>query len=208
MQNIFTQLVCFGNKCLFRSSLNHLNKKKRITSPLSLLSPGRAAPGLSAFPQNGDVPGFNHLCRPLLGTLQQFPTFLELGTPELDAVLQMWPHQDRAELSSSSEVVIEHAWEGTELSSPSWADGFPSPIVFHHPITYYHSLPAGGLQPAETPVLPQHRCVLDLLLSGKPCLIPQRPGGVGTWAEGLHAQCALCPHRNTGNTPLGHSSPL
>lgn len=66
---------------------------------------------------------------------------------------------------------------------------------------------AGGLQPAETLVLPQHRRLLDLLLGGEPCLVPQRPGGVGAWAESLHAQRALCPHRNTGNTPPGHHQP-
>ena len=32
-----------------------------------------------------------------LDSLQQFPVFLELGSPELDTALQLWPHQGRAE---------------------------------------------------------------------------------------------------------------
>ena len=33
---------------------------------------------------------------PPWGSLQQFPVFLALGSPELDAVLHMWSHQGRA----------------------------------------------------------------------------------------------------------------
>jgi len=36
----------------------------------------------------------NHFCIPLLDSLQQFPVFLELKNPEMDTVLQVWPHQD------------------------------------------------------------------------------------------------------------------
>ncbi|PKU32480.1 hypothetical protein llap_17216 [Limosa lapponica baueri] len=39
----------------------------------------------------------NHLCGPLLYPLQQFSVLLELGSPELDTVLQMGLHQRRAE---------------------------------------------------------------------------------------------------------------
>ena len=39
----------------------------------------------------------DHLCDPLLVSLQQFPYFLEPGSLELDTVLQMWPQQNRAE---------------------------------------------------------------------------------------------------------------
>lgn len=60
------------------------------------------------------------------------------------------------------------------------------------------ALPAGGLQPAEAALLPQHRCVFDLLLCRKSCLLPQRPGGMGPGAEGLHASRALRPHRDPG----------
>lgn len=60
------------------------------------------------------------------------------------------------------------------------------------------ALPTGGLQPAEASLLPQHRCVFDLLLGRKSCLLPQRPGGMGPGAEGLHAPCALRPHRDPG----------
>lgn len=67
---------------------------------------------------------------------------------------------------------------------------------------------AGGLQPAETSILPQHRRVLDLLLGGEPRLIPQCPGGVGARAESLHAQRPLRPHRNTGNASRGHRREL
>ncbi|PKU35560.1 hypothetical protein llap_14136 [Limosa lapponica baueri] len=31
----------------------------------------------------------------MLDSLQQFPVPLELGSPELDAVFQLWPHQFR-----------------------------------------------------------------------------------------------------------------
>lgn len=60
------------------------------------------------------------------------------------------------------------------------------------------ALPAGGLQPAAAALLPQHRCVFDLLLCRKSCLLPQRPGGMGPRAEGLHASRALRPHRDPG----------
>ena len=39
----------------------------------------------------------NHLCSPLPDTLQYLPIFLELESPELYTVLQMWSHQGRAE---------------------------------------------------------------------------------------------------------------
>ena len=35
------------------------------------------------------------LCGPLLDPLQQFPVFLQPGSPELVTVLQMRPHRDR-----------------------------------------------------------------------------------------------------------------
>jgi len=44
------------------------------------------------------IQGLNHPCGPLLDSLQKFfVLFIELGSPELDAVLQMWPHQGRVE---------------------------------------------------------------------------------------------------------------
>jgi len=36
-----------------------------------------------------------HFCGPQLDSLQEIPDFLSLGSPELDTVLQMWPHQGR-----------------------------------------------------------------------------------------------------------------
>ncbi|PKU43184.1 hypothetical protein llap_6520 [Limosa lapponica baueri] len=39
----------------------------------------------------------DHLCSPPLDSFQQFLVFLELGAPEPDRVLQMWPHQGRGE---------------------------------------------------------------------------------------------------------------
>ena len=39
----------------------------------------------------------NNLCGPTLDSLYKNPIFLELGSPELDTVLQMWPHQGRIE---------------------------------------------------------------------------------------------------------------
>jgi len=38
-----------------------------------------------------------HLCASPLDSLQKFPVFLELRSPELHTVLQMWPHQDGME---------------------------------------------------------------------------------------------------------------
>ncbi|KAJ7401573.1 hypothetical protein BTVI_94439 [Pitangus sulphuratus] len=38
-----------------------------------------------------------HPYSPSLDPLQQFLVFLELGSPELDTALQMWPHQGRVE---------------------------------------------------------------------------------------------------------------
>lgn len=38
-----------------------------------------------------------HLCTPFLHPLQQVPVLPELETPELDPVLQIWPHQGIAE---------------------------------------------------------------------------------------------------------------
>ena len=38
-----------------------------------------------------------HLYGPLLDFFQEIPVFFELRTPELDTVLQMWPHQDGME---------------------------------------------------------------------------------------------------------------
>jgi len=54
-------------------------------------------PVLSAFPRRGDAPGLNHLCSPPLGSLQQFPVCLELGSPELGPVLWLWLCQGRAQ---------------------------------------------------------------------------------------------------------------
>ena len=39
----------------------------------------------------------NHLCGPVLDSLKQFPVLLELRSPELDTVFQMWSHQGRVE---------------------------------------------------------------------------------------------------------------
>ena len=39
----------------------------------------------------------HHFCDPLLDSFQQFLVFLELGSPELDTVDQMWPPQGRVE---------------------------------------------------------------------------------------------------------------
>jgi len=55
-------------------------------------SPGGTAPGLSAFPHQGSAPSLHHLCGPTLDYLQQFLVFLELRSPQLDTVLQIWPH--------------------------------------------------------------------------------------------------------------------
>ena len=49
------------------------------------------------LPRNGVPPGLNHLCRPLLVSLRQFPACHVLRSPELNTVVQMWPHQGRAE---------------------------------------------------------------------------------------------------------------
>jgi len=39
----------------------------------------------------------SYLCCPLQDSLQKLPDFLEQWSPELDAALQMFPHQRRAE---------------------------------------------------------------------------------------------------------------
>ena len=50
-------------------------------------------PALSAFPHWAP----DHLRGSLLDSLHQLPAFLELGSPELDTVLQAWPHQGSIE---------------------------------------------------------------------------------------------------------------
>lgn len=39
----------------------------------------------------------NNLCSPLLDSLQWFPVFPELGSPELGIMLQIWPYQSCVE---------------------------------------------------------------------------------------------------------------
>ena len=60
--------------------------------------PGGTVPGLSAFPHTGDAPYSLNIFVALHWAL---PTrslyFLELRSPELDTVLQMWPHHGTAE---------------------------------------------------------------------------------------------------------------
>ncbi|PKU44630.1 hypothetical protein llap_5066 [Limosa lapponica baueri] len=49
----------------------------------------------------------HHLCSPLLSPLQQFPVHLELGSPELDMVLQMGPHQGRVEKEDKQSLYMK-----------------------------------------------------------------------------------------------------
>lgn len=120
---------------------------------------------------------------------------------------QPWPtrHDSAQQLPRD----YERAWARRDSVEPFIKSQCDAPSCSYPPPynTLAGFLLTGGLQPAETPVLPQHGCVLDLLLGGEPCLVPQRPGGVGARAESLHAQRALRPHRNTGNAPLGHHQP-
>lgn len=64
----------------------------------------------------------------------------------------------------------------------------------------WSSVAIGRLQPATAPFLSKHWRVPHLLLCGEPSLILQRAGGVGSWAQVLHASCAIHPHRHTGET--------
>ena len=64
-----------------------------VRSPLSSLLQAEESPELPAFPRTGDPPGSDHLCGPPLDSLYEIPLFFELGSPELDTVLQMCPHQ-------------------------------------------------------------------------------------------------------------------
>ena len=66
----------------------------RFTSWSSLLQSEQ--PQLSQpFLTRAMLQATHHLCGPPLGSLQQFPDFLGLRSPEMDIVLQMQPHQGR-----------------------------------------------------------------------------------------------------------------
>jgi len=56
-------------------------------------SPCWTVPDLSAVRHMRDALGCDHLRSPPLDSLQQFPVCLEEKSPELDSVLQVWPHQ-------------------------------------------------------------------------------------------------------------------
>ena len=43
----------------------------------------------------------HHLCSPPLDSLQQFSIVLELVSPELDTILEMWPYQGRTEVEEN-----------------------------------------------------------------------------------------------------------
>jgi len=51
----------------------------------------------------------NHLCHPLLDSVWEIPAFSELGSPELDTVLQMLPHQGRVEVEDHFPLPASHA---------------------------------------------------------------------------------------------------
>lgn len=57
---------------------------------------------------------------------------------------------------------------------------------------------SGGLQPTPASLLSQHGRVPHLLLGGQPGFLPQRSGGVGARAEGMHASRALHTHWDPG----------
>lgn len=60
--------------------------------PLSL-----AVPGISALPHMRDASLLHHLCGHVLDSLKYVHVPCVLGNPELDTVLQKWPHHGGAE---------------------------------------------------------------------------------------------------------------
>lgn len=113
-------------------------------------------------------------------------------------LLSFWSYRESPDSRVGEGTASEGAAGEPEVCvTPGTTRATPHPVASIQTHRLF-ALPTGGLQPAEAALLPQHGCVFDLLLCRKPCLVSQRPGGVGPGAEGLHASRALRPHRDPG----------
>ena len=78
-----------------------------MRSPQSLLQAKQAQLPQPFFIREVLQPS-DHPCGPGLGPLQQLHIFLVLGTPDLDAVLQMGPHEEKVEWDNPHTLPAGH----------------------------------------------------------------------------------------------------
>lgn len=76
-----------------------------------------------------------HLCSPLLYPLQQVPVLVELGSPELNTVLQLWPHQGTVRGGREPPSNLP----ATLFSAPRMTLAFLATKAHGHPIVHQDS---------------------------------------------------------------------